>query len=240
MHVLRLFFTEALRVFLLRRTLKEIAGSLGLAVVTITAAGLVARLFSLDGAASDVFQENGPIESVQAWIVLVAGVQFYLAALRFGFEIFYGTLLLSLGAFLAVVREIPACESAFYFGGICLRHSWQGEIQAVIVLLVAGLALWRREPLARHLRELNFFWIVPAGTAFAILVAAEVMEGLGQPVIEETLELAGYLHLLVFAAALHLAPHWFDARQAPQLSEPGVWSWRGRSFLSRRERDHLR
>ena len=228
MRNLRLFIVEVLRVFILRRTLKEIAAFTALGMASVAASLAATGFLSFIDTGPELFQENGPIETVQAAIVGVAGILFYLAAIRFAFEIFYGTLLLALASFIATIREIPGCESNFYDGGPCLPHADLPAIRVAIILAVAALILIRRVPLARHVRELNFFWVVPAGAAFAILIVAEIMEDLGQPRFEETLELAGYLHLFVFAVTLHLAPHWFDVRRAPKLVGPGIWRRRDR------------
>ena len=212
---------EIIRVGLLRRTLKEILACLALVVVCLGVAlgsDFLAETFDVG---ADVFQENGPIEMVQAFVVGAAGILFYIVAIRFGFELFYGSLFLSLGCGLAVLREIPGCASPFYEGGVCLTDSGKDGLTVLLVACIALLGAIRHVPLARHIRELNFFWVLPSGLAFAILVLAEVMERMHSMGAEETLELAGYLVLLVFAITLNLKSEWYDAREKPPLPETG-------------------
>ena len=214
---------EMLRVGLLRRTLREAAGFLALAAICVGAAFFADFICAAIDGGQDLFVENGPIETIQAILVGLAAALFYLAALRLDFEIFYGALMRSLGSGLALLREIPGCASHFYDSGVCLGDCSKDGLTVLLVAVVTGLALLRRGPLARHLRELGFFWLVPSGIAFAILVAGEAMEHLHFEAYEETLELAGYLDLVVFALALNLKPERFDARRARPLPPPGAW-----------------
>ncbi|MBO0903777.1 hypothetical protein [Jiella sonneratiae] len=218
------FFAEAFRVAVLRRTAKEAAACGALALASIAAAFAASLFCEALFPATAVFRENGPIELVQMVVVGLAGLMFLVAALRLDYELFYGALALALGCLLAVIRETPGCTSHFYDGGVCLSETGNEVTRILAVAVVVGLAALRREPLARRLRDLNFFWAVPGGTAFAILVCAEIMEKSRFASLEETLELAGYLYLVVFAAALNLRPQWFDVRRKPPLAGAGIWS----------------
>jgi len=211
---------EMIRVGLLRRSGREIFGFAAVAAACFAISAASDLIVEALDVGENVFRENGPIEMVQAWTVGLAGLLFYLAALRLDFELFYGGLMLSLASGLAVMREIPGCGSHFYDGGACLTDGRKGWLTILLLLAVLGLAVIRREPLARHLRELNFFWFVPCCYAFAFLVTAELMEKFQHTDFEETLELSGYLMLLAFSLALNLKPRWFDARNAPPLSLP--------------------
>ncbi|MCB8836004.1 hypothetical protein [Aurantimonas sp. VKM B-3413] len=212
---------EIIRVGLLRRTLKELLACLALVLFCLALAAGFDLLAETFDTGAEIFRENGPIELVQAFIVGIAGLLFYLVAIRFGFELFYGSLLLSLGCGLAVLREIPGCASRFYDGGVCLTAPGKDGLTVLLVAAVAILAAIRHVPFARHIRELNFFWVLPSGFAFAILILAEIMERLHSMGAEETLELAGYLVLLIFALTLNLKSEWYDARKKPELPETG-------------------
>ena len=206
------FVSELVRVAVFRRSLVEIFGFVVLAAVCLAIAfGMdwVAALFDLP---DEIFQENGPIETFQALLIGSAGVLFFFAALRFDFEIFYGSLVLALLSGLAVVREIPGCGTTFYDGGACLSDTAKDLATTAIVAMAIAVLAWRRIPLAKHLRELNLFWIVPAALAGGMLVAGEAMEHLHASGLEETLETAAYLLLLCFAGWIHANPERFDAR----------------------------
>lgn len=204
---------EFVRVALVRRRASEFIGFIAAALICLGIA------YGIDGVVEhmdqtpNVFDENGPVETVQAFIVGFAGLLFYLAALRFDFEIFFGSLGLSFFCGLAVLREVPGCNSPFYDGGLCLTNNQKDLGTFFCAAAVLGLLAIRREPLARRIRDLNFFWILPAGIAGSILVFGELGEHFGAQNIEETLETTSYLFLTAFAVAINARPHWFDARK---------------------------
>jgi magnesium-transporting ATPase (P-type) len=199
-----------------RRRTSEIFWFALLAVCALSAAWCFSLIFEPSSSPTVYPQESGPSESMQNAILILAGVLFLSAAIRFSFEIFYASAAIAVACGLAAVRELPSCDSTFYVGGPCLT----GDAKILIVLAVIGLGvallLIRREPFSRHVRELNFFWIVPCGITLVLLAAADLYgEGYNQVWLEETLELGSYLNLLVFAVVLNVRPDRFEMPRAP-------------------------
>ncbi|MBB4001034.1 hypothetical protein GGR03_000081 [Aurantimonas endophytica] len=208
---------------LARRTLRELFWFSALALCSLAIAWVFSLIVEPTTGPTEFPTENGPSELLQAAMVIVAGMLFFLAALRFSFEIFYASLAIAVACWLAAVREFPRCGSEYYDYGPCLSNNTKGLIVLGAIGLAVALMAIRREPLSRHLRELNFFWIVPCALSGAMLVIAEIIgESYYRVWIEETIELASYLNLLVFAGVLNLSPHWFQTLRAPHWKPAAV------------------
>ncbi len=207
-----LFFVKIIRVAICRRRPIEIIGFTGLAMLCLIAALAIDGAAELFGLPAEIFAENGPVESFQAILIGGAGLLFFVAALRFDFEIFYASAVLALLSALAVLRELPGCASLFYESGACLSDAAKDISTIMAFGILIALFAWRRIPLAKQLGELNMFWIVPAAYAGALLVIGETMEHFHAVGLEETMETAAYLVLLCFAGLINARPDWFDAR----------------------------
>ena len=169
-------------------------------------------LLLVGASASDAtIAENSPHELLQVATVALAAIGFLIAALRFDFETFYVMLLGSFGCAMASMRETPACSSSFYEGGPCLTGTYKDVIPFALALGAVALLLYRRVPLARSIREVTLFWLVPVGASTLMLVGAEWAEARNAVWIEETLELASFANLLAFALIVHLRPRWYRA-----------------------------
>lgn len=216
---------------LARRTAKELFWFGALALCSVAAAWVFSLIVEPTSGPTEFPGENGPSEILQAAMVIAAGLLFFLAALRFGFEIFYASVAIAVACGLAAVREFPRCGSSFYDTGPCITDD--GKLLITLVLVGSAIALLavRREAFSRHLRELNFFWIVPCGISGVLLVVAEIVgETYYRVWIEETLELGSYLNLLVFSVALNIRPNWFQLARAPY--------WKSATVLKRRRAAH--
>lgn len=166
-----------------------------LVVVVATLFGLVAHQFE---ATQAFFAENGPVELLQAGI-LVAVVLVFLGTLRRSsdaralFCLFVAYVLI-----LVIAREIPRCDSVSYLGGVCLSGTSKNGV-AIVASLAAIFALvclpiaWKAA-----LALSNFRWVWPMVLIAAIVGFGEVAESADLPEIEEFLELAAYLCLACF------------------------------------------
>lgn len=197
-----------------RRSLTDIGGFMAVALLSLGVAWVGGLVFEPTTGPADFPLENGGHELLQAALVAAAGLLFLVAAVRFDFEIFYFSLFATFFCGLAVLRETPRCGSPFYDGGPCLTSNGKLLIGLALAAMLIALLVWRRVPLARRVDELNFFWILPAGFSGVMLIAAEIMGSYYFEVWkEETLELASYLNLTVFAIAVNIRPEWFDSRR---------------------------
>lgn len=209
-----------------RRTMRESGWYLVALVFALSASWLLGNFLEPAIGPADFPIENGPHELFQAAVVGVAGLLFYQAALRFDFEIFYVGLVSAFGCALAVLRETPRCGSPYYDGGPCLTSDGKAFIAVTVAVAILGLAALRREPVARRASELNFFWLTPVAACAGLLLAADIFGGIYYMVWEEeTLELAGYVVLLMLALAVNLRPNWFDVpRRRTEEESPGTLS----------------
>lgn len=162
---------------------------------TATFLGLLARQF---GAGRAFFAENGPVELLQAGI-LVAVVLVFLQALRRSSDARALFCLFVVYALVfAITREIPRCDSSFYGGGVCLSGNSKNGV-AIVASLAAVVALvclpiaWRRSLALSNLR-----WVWPMALIAAIVLCGELAENAKLPEIEEFLELAAYACLGIF------------------------------------------
>ncbi|SJZ52831.1 hypothetical protein [Consotaella salsifontis] len=153
------------------------------------------------------FDEDGPIEWIQAAIVGLAAVTLVVRAWRSRSPV--GLLACGAAYFLysAVLREVPSCTSHFYSGGGCLTHTWKyGLMTAGALLVLAYFVLQRRHlPGIFRPRWSLTFW--PLLVSAALLMAAEYGERMHMMEIEETLELFSYFYALAFG--------WWLLRQPP-------------------------
>ncbi|MCP3056381.1 hypothetical protein [Aurantimonas marianensis] len=204
---------ETVIVAITRRSRAEIVAFLILALLSLTVTWTGSLIFEPTAGKADYPAENGWHELLQAALLLSAAVLFYAAAVRFGFEIFYFSLFAAFFCGLAVLRETPRCASSYYEGGPCLSSDGKLIIGFALAATVIALLAWRRIPLARQVRDLNLLWILPVGFSGLMLIAAEIMGSYYIEVWkEETLELASYVNLTVFAMVLNIRPGWFDSR----------------------------
>lgn len=166
--------------------------------VFLAAIAAVALVFLLDRfpALRSVFMEDGPIETVQAGLLLGIAALFAVGFMRSVDSRAMFCLLAAFACLFAVTREIPRCGSAFAGGDVCLPKSGK----EAIVLAASALALlalvlrpvnWRAV-----LRLTNLRWIWPSFIVFGLLVAAEELENLiYYSEIEEFFELVAYFML---------------------------------------------
>lgn len=210
-----LLLVKIVRVAICRRRPVEIIGFAGLAALCLVAALAINGASELLDMSAESFAENGPIERFQVILIGGAGLLFFIASLRFDFEIFYASAVLALVSVIAVLRELPGCASLFYESGACLSDTAKDISTVMAFAILILLVAWRRIPLARQIEELNMFWIVPAGYAGALLVIGEAMEHLHAVGLEETMETAAYLVIFCFAGLINAKPDWFDARLEP-------------------------
>lgn len=160
-------------------------------------------LLSLSAA---LFQENGAIEDAQALLLAFAAFGF-LKAYRSAadakalFCVAMGAL-----AILALQREVPACESAFFEGGFCLPRPAKLPLSALVALGAGALALAKRPRWRSFLDLRNLAWVWPVGIAALLLGAAELAEHALHQEMEETLEFGAYAYLASFALWIARAP----------------------------------
>ncbi|GGD32211.1 hypothetical protein [Aureimonas glaciei] len=181
----------------------------------------LAALAALSGSiAADVdqmrffFDENGPIEILQAVCLALTAVIFAVAFLRSsGARALY--CVAAFGAIVtATTRETPRCSSAFYDGGMCLTSTGKDWIVVLGAVLCLAALVWRRLNWRKVLHPVALRWVWPSFGVMAMLAGAEVAEHVVWMAMEESLELAAYLYLAAFAL-------WFlyHSRQAPVARE---------------------
>jgi len=160
---------------------------------------------------ASLFAENGAVESAQAWL-LVAAAGVFLAAYRRAADAraLFCVCMAAL-SLLALQREIPACESAFYDSGLCLHRTMKVPFSGA-VLLGGGLLALLKQPRWRSFLDLrNLAWVWPVGIAALLLGLAEGAEHFMHQEMEETMEFGAYAYLLSFAVWVARAPS-VDAR----------------------------
>lgn len=158
---------------------------------------------------SSIFAENGYVETSQAGLLVVAAILFLLAYCRSaGAKAAFCALMAALAA-IAVQREIPACQSAFYESGLCLARSTKGAVSALAVLAGVGL-VFAKGVAWRSFSDLrNTAWVWPVAVAATLLGLAEVAEHWVHQETEETLEFGAYAYLAVYA-------FWVGSRPLPE------------------------
>lgn len=160
--------------------------------------------------------ENGPIEILQEVLLLgsiAALVMTFLRSSPGGVAVF--SLILAYVLFHATVRELPRCDSAFYEGGPCFPSEWKDWTRlAVSALALLALALKRIDWRAMEWTR-DRSWILPLAAAAALLAAGQVASSFIYVRLEEILELAGYLILLVLSLNV-LARDLARSRRVPE------------------------
>ncbi|WP_062017415.1 hypothetical protein [Aureimonas sp. AU4] len=146
------------------------------------------------------FQENGLIETPQMALLALTAALFAQAYIRSRNARAVFSAVMLLAALLALQREIPACESPFYEGGVCATRPAKTLFSAGAVTACVILGLMRITPWRGTLDLRNLAWVWPVALAAVLLGLAEVAEHEVLVHIEETLELGAYLYLAVFAA----------------------------------------
>ena len=168
------------------------------------------------------FMEDGPVEMVQAGVLMLVAIAFAFAFLRSSGARALFCLVAAYATTFAVTRELPRCGSAFSGEGICLDSGWK----TTIVLAVSALALlalfWRRPDWRRVLALSNLRWVWPCFVVVVMLAGAEAAEHRVRVEIEESLELAGYLYLAVFAGWVLLHTLRRPAAQRPTAPGQGL------------------
>lgn len=161
---------------------------------------LVLSLMGRDG--TELFQENGPIELVQAAILsatAICGALGYISGdERLG--ALCGVIAFTSAAFL--LREMPRCESIN--SAICINTSIKRPLTVLAslgVTIVAARFVWRdRAGFLLAIRP-RFAW--PFYLALTVLVLGQAMEEFGLGTAEEVLEL--YAYTIIFQATTFLA-----------------------------------
>jgi hypothetical protein len=145
------------------------------------------------------FMEDGPIETVQAGMLMVAAVIFGFAFFRSSGARALFCVVAAFAIVFAVTRELPRCDSVFSGDGVCLTSTWKRALVLAAGSLGLLAVLWRRrEWTTEALRLSNLRWIWPSFVVVALLAGAETAEHRVHIEIEESLELAAYLYLCVF------------------------------------------
>lgn len=154
-----------------------------------------------------LFSENGIVEMGQLCLLIAATGLFVIACRRTtdAKAIFCGGM--ALVSALAMQREIPACESLFYEGGLCLTRPAKGVYAVLVVLAAVGLVALRGLRWRPFFDPRNVRWIWPVVLSLSLLALAEIAERRIHPEMEETLELGAYLYLVSYAAWLNRRSH---------------------------------
>jgi hypothetical protein len=144
------------------------------------------------------FDENGPIELVQAACLAVSAVIFAAAFLKSsGARALY--CVIAFGAIVAATtRETPRCDSAFYDGGMCLTGGGKDSIVVAAAILCLLALLWRPLDWRKVLHPVALRWVWPSFFVMAMLAGSEIAEHAILMGLEESLELAAYLYLATF------------------------------------------
>lgn len=151
-----------------------------------------------------IFNENGPVETVEMLALALAMTVFIFRAIRSDDPV---SLICIVIAFLlanAILRETPRCDSPFYDRGMCVpTRLWKNGF-VFVLLAITSTGLWVRR---RHLREVFsirwplMFW--PLLAALALLVIAEIAEDFSVMGTEETLEAFAYFYSAAFGLWIH-------------------------------------
>lgn len=182
---------------------------LGSVLVSALASILLATFIDRVPGARAVFVEDGPIETLQAVLLIGVGAVFVAAFLRSAGSRALFCLVAAYACIFAVTRELPRCGSAFVGGDVCLPSSWKHSIVLVASALALIALVLRPVDWRAALRLSNLRWTWPSAVVLGYLVAAEGLEKLiyyGE--VEELLELIAYFHLAALALSiLHRTRH---------------------------------
>lgn len=161
--------------------------------------GTLVRSF---GAIPAFFIEDGPVELLQAGMLVVCAVMLAIAFLRSSGARALFCLVAAYASIFAVTREIPRCGSAFSGDGACLDGSWKTILVLSASLVALAALIWRRPEWRKALSPSQLRWVWPCFVVVVMLAGAEAAEHQQHVEIEESLELAGYLYLGAFAVRL--------------------------------------
>lgn len=177
------------------RPLPWIIGGVAVAALAVLVGTLAAGLDPV----RSIFDENGPIEIVQAACLAITAVIFVAAFLKStGARALY--CVTAFGAIVtATTRETPRCGSAFYDGGMCLTHTGKDSIVVLAAVLCLLALLWRPLDWRKVLHPVALRWVWPSFGVVAMLAGSEIAEHAVLMTLEEALELAAYLYLAAFA-----------------------------------------
>ena len=165
--------SEFVSVAIMRRSLFELGAFSVLALACVVGSIELGAIWTALGSSRDLYIEDGPVETIQAFTVGFASISFAVAACRLDYELFYGAVFAALLCGLMAQREVPGCADRFFDGGFCVTNTQKDW--TLVVLFAAFLAVLaiRRIPLAKRPRDLNFFWLVPVVFGCALLAVGE-------------------------------------------------------------------
>lgn len=155
---------------------------------------------------TSLFAENGLIETAQALLLALAALGFLRAYAGATDAKALFCVSMSALSLLALQREIPACESAFFDSGLCLHRTVKLPLSAALVAGACLLALLKRPRWASFLDLRNLAWVWPVGVAALLLGLAEGAEHLHHQEMEETMEFGAYAYLLSFSIWMARTP----------------------------------
>ena len=146
-----------------------------------------------------MFMEDGPIEILQAGMLVIAAAVFAFGFLRSAGSRALFCAFAAFALIFAVTRELPRCGSAFSGDGMCLQSGWKTIIVAGAALLALVAVLVRRQEWTREvLRLSNIRWVWPCFVVVLFLAGGEAAEHRIHVEIEESLELAAYLYVTAY------------------------------------------
>ncbi|MDY8110470.1 hypothetical protein U0C82_15110 [Fulvimarina sp. 2208YS6-2-32] len=212
------FVATGLRTFLDARSGLEITIFTVYALACVGFAVLTALLVAPYDARDYGPVENGYYELIQAGILAVTALLFFTALIRFRRELFYFAAIVTFVSVLAMTRETPVCDSAFYESGPCFSANGKTMLILATGLIVLCALAIKREPFARRWSELNFFYAVPVALTVLFLLASAMFETMINVWLEEMSEMSAYLNLLGLAVILNVRPQWFDRQDRDRAS----------------------
>ncbi|GGD90988.1 hypothetical protein GCM10011390_07100 [Aureimonas endophytica] len=148
------------------------------------------------------FDENGPIESLQALLLAVTTLVFCWSAWRSTDSKAFFSLCMAGASFVATLREVPRCGGPYAAGDLCVPQTDKDIALAIVglaILLVMGFSRWNWRDVL-DLRNLRYVWIT--GLSALTLALAEIAERVHLPRVEESVELVAYALLAIVALRL--------------------------------------
>lgn len=165
--------------------------------VTIVALAIGSMLHGIE--ADDwFFVENGPIEMLEALVLVFSLVPLTAAFLKTEGWVSLACIGLAAVVWVMIMRELPRCGGAYSPDNFCIPRHAKNPLYALGPML-AVIAVWRRRPrLEYSVRAMLFggLWAWPVLLTAAILSGGQAAEKLHYPQVEEMLELGGYVVLI--------------------------------------------
>lgn len=146
------------------------------------------------------FEENGPLETVQAVALGLAAILFAIRAWRADGVLADISVVLVFLLVFSMIREMPRCDSYYYYGGVCLQANVKTWLIGAAAAAAAAVLILRRANPIDMLRPrwTLVFW--PLWAALVLLGLAEATEQFKWIALEETLETAAYAYACATAA----------------------------------------